>query len=112
MSDKSIEPSNGDSSDESELRRVCTVLERIANDFAEGSDERLALRDAALAYTTVFQHKTIVRAYAKLRMALGGRMTDEMREKLRSRGIDADELDAELAAELAADPSDEDFGSD
>lgn len=89
-----------------EMHRVCATLKRIANSFEAESEERIAIRDASLAYIAVFQHEQLKKSYAKLRLALGGQLTDEIRDGLRLRGINADELDAEVAAELDAETDD------
>jgi hypothetical protein len=78
---------------ETEMRRVCTILETIAKAFPEDSNEANAIRDAALAYTVVYQHETLKKRYESLRLAFGGELTDEMRADLRRHGIEPDDLD-------------------
>jgi hypothetical protein len=86
-----------------ELMRLTHVLRKIAKGFDAESEERLAIRDASLALAAVFQHRSMTKAYAKLRMASGGRLTEEMREGLRLRGINADELEAEFSEKQESD---------
>jgi len=80
---------------EAEIYRVCGILERIAEGFAPGSGEALAIRDAALAYTIVQQRKNLQKSHAKLLAAFGGQLTDEKKNDLRRQGIDPDELEDE-----------------
>jgi hypothetical protein len=80
-------------SDSKEVERVCSVLEKLARTFAPGSEEEVALRDAALAYTVVWQNNLLKRKYSQLRGAFGGQLTDEMRADLRRHGIEPDELE-------------------
>jgi hypothetical protein len=42
-----------------EIRRVCSILESIAERYAAESDEALAIRDAALAYSVVQQRDSL-----------------------------------------------------
>jgi hypothetical protein len=79
--------------DDQEIGRVTSILESIAKNYADGSDESNALRDAALAFITVQQHQGLRKAYAKYSAAIGGELTEEMKDDLRRYGIDPDELD-------------------
>lgn len=85
-----------------EITRVCRVLEQVALSYGDDSEERIAIRDAALAYTVVFQHQATLRAFAKLQAAFGGRISDAMRAKLKEHGVDVEALEAELLAEVDA----------
>jgi len=83
---------------EDNIRRVCDVLGTIASQYPSDSAESLAIRDAALAYHTVQLSGWMKRSYDKLRDALtsgDGELTDEMKDRLRSFGIDPDEFDEE-----------------
>jgi hypothetical protein len=80
-----------------EIERVCSVLEKLARTCAPGSEEEKAIRDAALAYQIVWQHRVLKRNYLRLRDSFGGELTYEMKADLRRNGIDPDELeDAEV----------------
>ena len=78
---------------EADLQRVGAILESIAARFPPDSEEALAIRDAALAYSVVRMHRAMKASYEKLRNAFDGELTEEMKAKLRYRGIDPDELE-------------------
>jgi hypothetical protein len=78
---------------ESDIQRVCDILESVANRFERDSDESTAIRVAAIAYTVVRLHKSMKKSYEKLRFASGGQLTDEMKAKLRSHGIEPSDLE-------------------
>jgi hypothetical protein len=80
-------------SGDDELIRTCSILESIADKYAPGSEQAIAIRDAALAYTVVWQHERLKRQYARLRAAFGGELSEEMKADLRKHGIESDELD-------------------
>jgi hypothetical protein len=82
---------------EADMFRVCSILESVASQFSPESEESMAISDAALAYQTVQRNKRLKLSYDKMKSALtsGGDLTDEMKDKLRSYGIDPDELDEE-----------------
>jgi len=86
-------------SEDGETLKVCDVLESVANRFPPDSDERLAIRDAALAYSIARQDNRLKQAYRKLRLAFDGELTDAMKDDLRRHGIDPDGLDDALAAD-------------
>ena len=88
---------DGDSFD-AEIRRVCGILESVAKRFAPNSDECLAIRDAALAYTVVHLHEITKKSYEKFRLAFDGQLTEEMKADLRRHGIDPDELDSDKSS--------------
>jgi hypothetical protein len=88
---------NGDS--EAEMARMCSILESIAKQYPPDSDEALAIRDAALAYIAVRQHKAMQRSYDKLRTAFGGSHGEVVKADLRRHGIDPDELESEESPE-------------
>jgi hypothetical protein len=81
---------------EAEMERVCAILESISEAYPADSDEANAIRDAALAYTVVHQHNALKRAYQRLRLALGGDLTDEMKADLRRHGIEPDDLENDV----------------
>ena len=80
---------------DAEIRRVCAILESVAATFPPESEHALAIRDAALAYTIVSQHQAMLRSYEKLKLALDGHLSEEMKADLRHHGIDPDSLDDE-----------------
>jgi len=80
---------------DAELRRVGSLLEKIANDYSPSSPERAAIEEAAQALLFVRQRQTLLTAYHDLKMALGGELTPEMKAKLRQLGIDPAQLDEE-----------------
>jgi len=80
---------------DAEMTKVCATLESVAAKYPPDSEEALAIRDAALAYTLVSQRSELKRSYDKLRAAFGNVLTEEMKADLRRWGIDADELDRE-----------------
>ena len=82
---------------EADILRVCNILGSVASQFPAESEESSAIRDAAWAYQTVQWNKRLKLTYDKLKSALasGGDLTDEMKDKLRSYGIDPEELDDE-----------------
>ena len=84
-------------SSETEIRRVCAILESISKAYPAGSEEAKAIRDAALAYIVVHQHDALKTRYKSLRLALGGDLTAEMKANLRRHGIEPDELNDEAA---------------
>ena len=87
----SDEPTADD--DDTEIRRVCSILESIAKQYTADSPEFLALQDAASAFVVVHQRKSLSRAYQNLKVAAGGELTDEMIATFRQFGIDPDELE-------------------
>ena len=89
-----------DIADHAEMERICGILERISRQYPSDSDESLAIRNAALAFTVVTQNALLRKAYDKLLLAFGGTLTEEMRDDLRRRGIDPDTLDDERSDEI------------
>lgn len=77
----------------SELFKTCSVLESIANQYAPDSVEHLAIRDAAQALILVSRRKSLKAAFELLKSVTGPELTPAMIERLRSMGIDPDELD-------------------
>lgn len=75
-------PSERDQASENDvdvdIRRVCSLLESIA------------IQDAACAYITVRQTKSLSDAYQSLKNGIGRELTDEMIATLRQRGIAPD----------------------
>jgi len=84
-----------DIDDHAEMERICGILERISLQYPPDSDEALAIRNAALAFTIVTQHALLRKSYDKLLLAFDGTLTDEMRDRMRLHGIDPDALDDE-----------------
>jgi hypothetical protein len=78
---------------DAEIRRVCSLLESVAEQYPDGSPESDAIADAAQAFLLVRQHKVLARAYRRLKAAHNGELDDEMIAKLRSVGIDEAELE-------------------
>jgi hypothetical protein len=87
-----------------EIQRVCSILESISKVYPSDSDEALAIRDAANAYILVQHHEALKKAYQKLLLALGGQLSDEMEAKLRSIGIEPDDLDDDNNAKIGIIP--------
>ena len=79
---------------DAEIRRVCSILESVAGQYSATTPEYHAIKDAATAFIVVHQRQSLTAAFRKLKLALGGGLSPEMTEKLRSRGIDPDEFDA------------------
>ena len=77
----------------SELFKTCSILESIANQYAPDSVEHLAIRDAAQALILVSQRKSLKASYEQLKSATGPELTPAIIERLRSMGIDPDEMD-------------------
>jgi hypothetical protein len=88
------EPNSDSDSLEDDMQRVGAILESVVAGFPTGSDEALAIRDAALAYQIVRMNKALRTSYEKWRSAFDGKITDEeleeMNAKLRRHGIDPD----------------------
>jgi hypothetical protein len=82
-----------------EMRRVCSILELVAKNYAPSSDEATAIRDAALAYTVVQQRDALKKQYWRLRLALGGQLSEEMKAGLRRQGIEPNDLEIEITEE-------------
>ena len=83
-----------------ELRRDCSILESIALSYAEDSIERRALHRAAEAYLLVYQRRQLLVSFAKLLHAHNGTLPESVKADLRRRGLDPDDLAAELEAEM------------
>jgi hypothetical protein len=79
-----------------EVGRVCSILESIAKNYPADSDEAIAIRDAALAYTVVQQRDALTKSYWRLRLAFGGHISEEMKADLRHHGIEPDDLEREM----------------
>jgi hypothetical protein len=79
-----------------EVRRVCAILQSIAANYAPDSDEALAIRDAALAYTIVQQREMLQKQYWRLRLAFGGHLSEKVKADLRRQGIEPDDFDDEV----------------
>jgi hypothetical protein len=72
---------------DTEIRRVCSLLESIAQQYPDGSPESVAIADVAEAFILVRQHQSLARAYQRLKVASNGELSDEMVAKLREQGI-------------------------
>ena len=95
-------PDDADAADDAlddEIRRVTSILERIAGCYQSDSDESLAIRDAALCYVLVQQHESLKKAYWKLRAVFDDAIPEELKAKLIAKGIRVSDLEAEIAAE-------------
>jgi len=102
MGDNNIPETNSNMSQE-ELERVCSILKSISKNYAPDSDEAIAIRDAAIAYTVVYQRRWLARAYWRLRFALS-RDTPEMARveaQLRRLDIEPDELIKQMEEDIA-----------
>ena len=76
-----------------EVARVLAILEKIAATFPPESEQSLAIRDAAWAFSTVQRHKGMKASYDKMRIASGGELTEEMKAQIRSHWIDPDDFE-------------------
>lgn len=85
--------SDSDNSSHEEMERVCSILESIAKNYPESSDESLAIRDATMAYVTVFRHQTLEKSYRNLVDIYNGELPEHLKEDLRSRGIEPDDFE-------------------
>jgi hypothetical protein len=74
-----LQPDDSDA----EIDRVCSLLETISKQYADGSPEYRALEDAALAFMAVRQHQAASRAYQRLKAAFNGKLTEEAMARLR-----------------------------
>ena len=81
--------------DHREISRTCSILESIAQQFDPASPEHQAIDDAAAAYVLVHQRKSLRSAYQQLKSAVGDDIDQEIIDKLKSMGIDPDELDSD-----------------
>ena len=88
--------------DHKEMERVCSILESISKNYALDSDEATAIRDAALAYTVVYQNMSLARAYWQLRFALSDDASEmaKVEVRLRRHGINPDELTKIIEGEM------------
>jgi hypothetical protein len=77
---------------DTETRKVCLILERIAARYPLDSEESRAIRDAATAYILVQQKAALRASYEKLVLASGGELSEEMKANLQRIGIDPDAL--------------------
>ena len=110
MGDNNIPGASSDMSFEeshAEMERVCSILESISKNYAADSDEGIAIRDATLAYTVVYQRRSLARAYWRLRFALNDDASEmaKIEVQLRRHGIDPDELMKQIEEEFAVLPS-------
>ncbi|MEZ5941307.1 MAG: hypothetical protein R3C18_07945 [Planctomycetaceae bacterium] len=76
-----------------EMFRICDILETVAANYPDGSPESAAIVAAAEAFVLVHQQKVLAKAYQRLKAARNGELGDELDAKLRSMGINPDELD-------------------
>ncbi len=90
---------------DSELRRVCSLLEQVASQYDEGSPESKAIAAAAEAYIVVRQHKSLANAYQRLKAAKNGELDDEVLARLNALGIDVDDLEDDIDLDCSPDSS-------
>lgn len=76
-----------------EIVRVCAILETVAANYPDGSPESAAIAEAAESLIIVRQYKALAKAHQRLKAACNGELSDELDAKLRSIGINPDELD-------------------
>lgn len=93
------ENGSGHDSTDQDIRRVCSILESIANRYPIDSEEAAAIKDAALAYIVVQQRTALKTQYCRLRLACGGELSEEAKARLRKVGIDPDALEAECESD-------------
>lgn len=86
-------PDSDANATDTEIRRVCSILEIVAKQYPDDSPESAAIADAAQAFILVRQHESLSSAYRKLKSAHNGELSDEIIANLRSHGIDPSELD-------------------
>jgi hypothetical protein len=77
---------------EENIRRVCSVLESVAEQYSPNSDEETAIRDAASAFIAVSLHDNLKWAYRKLLTASNGSLRPEVESDLRRHGIEPNDL--------------------
>lgn len=74
-----------------EFEKVLEVLESIARTYSEGSEEGLALREAAHAFIYLQQHLQLRHSYANYRRMRRDVLSEVQKQHLRDMGIDPDE---------------------
>ena len=80
---------------DAEIRRVCSILESVANQYSPTTPEYHAIKDAATAFIVVHQRQALTSAFRNLKSAVGGELTPEITDKLRSMGIDPEVFDTD-----------------
>lgn len=79
-----------------EILRVCGILEKISEQYAEDSPESLALRDAAHAFQSLQFHRGLSRAYKNLKATINGEKEAEINAKLKEYGIDPTDFEDDI----------------
>jgi len=78
---------------DAEIRCVCTILERVAKQYADGSQESEAIVAAAEAFIVVRQNEVLAKAYRRLKAAYNGEIDDDVLARMRSFGIDTSDFE-------------------
>ena len=79
---------------DAEIRRVCSILERVAANYSPDSDEATAIADAASAFIFVRQREALLASWQQLKSAHNGVLPDDVLERMRGIGIDINELES------------------
>jgi len=78
---------------DAEIRRICSILERVAAQYPPESVEATAIADAASAFILVRQRESLSEAWQQLKNAHDGNVPDDILERMRGIGIDINELE-------------------
>jgi hypothetical protein len=81
--------------DESELRRICGILEEIADRFDLSETENQAIETAALALMAANLTNALKSSYAKLSAAHNGNIPDSVKRDMLAHGIDIESLESD-----------------
>jgi len=81
--------------DADEIRRLCSLLEGIANRPDLTPDEVQALETAAVSLMAVHSGLAIQRAYMKLAAAYQGEIPEHVKDDMRAHGMDIDALETD-----------------
>lgn len=74
---------------EEEIKRVSSILESIARQYAQDSEEYHALEEAAHAFLFLVQHESLKASYKRYRMKIGKPLTKAHKAHLKSLGIES-----------------------
>jgi hypothetical protein len=88
-----------DELNESNLRRICSVLESVAKRPGTSKEEIEALETAAVALMAVNMGKATQRAYGQLSSAHNGNIPEKLKAKLQSMGFDVDTIQQDYIAD-------------
>jgi hypothetical protein len=69
---------------EEEIKRVNSILESIARQYGQDSDEYHALEEAAHAFLFLVQHESLKASYKRYRMKIGKPLTKAHKAHLKS----------------------------